>query len=257
MKIHVLGSGSCIVSQERCSSGYLVESGDDLLMVDTGTGTSNMLRRKGVETSQIDAIINTHRHPDHISDLVPILQDKVVRSFEEDEPDIALYGPEKHAEYLESRIFYEMKEDSESFDKVFGFNLSINQVEKTSDIEGFEIDSFPAEHGPEGFKCVSLKISQEGKTVFFTGDTDYFEGLAKNAEGADIMVTDCSKPDDKKAEGHMTPTECAKLAEKAGVETLVLSHLYPEAESSDVKETAGNSFDGEIIVAEDLMEISI
>lgn len=257
MKLHVLGSGSCIVSQERCSAGYLIESEDTILMIDSGTGTSDMLRRKGVETSDIDAIINTHRHPDHISDLIPIVQDKVVRSFEQDEPDIFLYGPSGHLDYLESRIFYEMKEDSDEFGSSFGFNLDMSEVETISDVAGFKIESFSAEHGPEGFECVSLHISKNSKTIFFTGDTDYFEGLSKNAAGADVLVADCSKPDDRKAEGHMTPTECAQVAEAAGVETLVLSHLYPEAEESDIVESAEKAFDGNIVVAEDLMELEI
>jgi ribonuclease BN (tRNA processing enzyme) len=257
MKLHVLGSGSCIVSQERCSSGYLVESENDLVMVDSGAGTSDMLRRKGVVTDEIDAIINTHRHPDHISDLIPIIQDKVVRSFQKEESGIGLYGPDKHKDYLKSRIFYEMKENSENFDSSFGFNLEIGNIEKVSSVSGFDIDSFPADHGPKGFKCVSLKISRKEKTIFFTGDTDYFEDLAENASGADLIVADCSKPDEKKVEGHMTPTECAKLAEEAGADVLLLSHLYPEAEDSNLIQAAEKVFKGEIEVADDLMTLEI
>ena len=244
MKLHVLGSGSCIVSQERCSSGYLVESENDLVMVDSGAGTSDMLRRKGVVT-------------DHISDLIPIIQDKVVRSFQKEESGIGLYGPDKHKDYLKSRIFYEMKENSENFDSSFGFNLEIGNIEKVSSVSGFGIDSFPADHGPKGFKCVSLKISRKEKRIFFTGDTDYFEDLAENASGADLIVADCSKPDEKKVEGHMTPTECAKLAEEAGADVLLLSHLYPEAEDSNLIQPAEKVFKGEIEVADDLMTLEI
>lgn len=228
-----------------------------MLMIDSGTGTSDMLRRKEVETSDIDAIINTHRHPDHVSDLIPIVQDKVVRSFEENEPDIFLYGPEGHLEYLESRIFYEMKEDTGDFMSSFGFNLETGVIDNVSRVSEFKINSFPAEHGPEGFQCVSLSISKNGKTIFFTGDTDYFEALAENAEGANIIVADCSKPDGQKAEGHMTPTECAQVAETAGAEKLVLSHLYPEAEKSNIAQAAEKVFNGDIVVAEDLMELEI
>ncbi len=257
MKLHILGSGSCIVSQERCSSGYLIESEENLLMIDSGTGTSDMLRKKGIRTNEIDAIINTHRHPDHISDLIPIVQDKVVRSFKQDEPDISLYGPKGHSDYLESRIFYEMKEDPNKFQTSFGFDLSVREIEKVSEASEFKVKSFPADHGPEGFKCVSLSISKEGKSVFFTGDTGYFEDLAKNAEGSDLLVADCSKPDDDKVEGHMTPTECAQVAEAAGVNMLVLSHLYPEVENSNLTQSVEQVFSGEVVVAQDLMELEI
>ncbi|MFB6147360.1 MAG: MBL fold metallo-hydrolase, partial [Candidatus Nanohaloarchaea archaeon] len=71
---------------------------------------------------------------------------------------------------------------------------------------------------------------------------DYFRALEDFARGADVLVTDCSMPDDEKMEGHMTPTESARLAEKAGVEKLVLSHLYPDIEGHDIVEKARETF---------------
>jgi len=256
MKLHVLGSGSCLVAQKRTSSGYLIETSDSLVMLDTGTGTTKTMREKGFSTRELDAIVNTHRHPDHVSDLVPIIQDKVVRSFSEEEPNLTLYGPEDHIHYVKDRMHHEMREHWEDFNEKFGFRIDVKELNKTDEIAGLKVESFYAEHGPEDFNCVSLKLSEE-KTVFFTGDTDYFEGLAENASGADMIVADCSKPDELKSEGHMTPSECAKVAQKADVETLVLSHLYPEAEESDIAEKASEIFKGEIIVAEDLMTLEV
>lgn len=257
MRLHILGSGSCLVAQERTSSGYLLETENSLVMIDTGAGTTKRIREKGFSTDQIDAIINTHRHPDHVSDLVPIIQDKVVRSFDQSEPDITLYGPEEHLEYLESRMHHEMREHWEDFEEKFGFLLQIEEIEDTSQVSNLKLNSFPAEHGPEGFNCASLELSGDNTTIFFTGDTDYFDQLSKNASGSDIIVADCSKPDKLKSEGHMTPTECARVARDAGAQTLVLSHLYPEAENSDIKHVASSVFNGEIVVAEDLMTLSL
>ena len=256
MILKVLGSGSCIVAQERTSSGYILQANDSILMIDTGTGTTDALRRAGINTDDIDAVVNTHRHPDHISDLVPIIQDKIVRSFQDEEPEIKLLGPEGHIDYLESRIFHEMKEDIHEFDDLFDFQVSIAELEQVSEVKDIDIQVFDADHGPEGFKCVSLKFEAE-KTIFFTGDTDFFEGLAENAAGADMIVADCSKPDEEKVEGHMTPTECGKLAQGADADKLVLSHLYPEAEASDIRDSAQEHFEGDILVAEDLKEFEV
>jgi len=55
----------------------------------------------------------------------------------------------------------------------------------------------------------------------------------------------------------MTPTECAKLAEEAGADVLLLSHLYPEAEDSNLIQPAEKVFKGEIEVADDLMTLEI
>jgi len=242
-----------MVVQERTPSGYLLETEEATLLVDTGTGITRNLRKTRFSTDDIDAVINTHRHPDHISDLVPIIQDKVVRSFEGEEPDIKLLGPEGHTDYLEKRMHGEMMESPDTVQENFGFEVDVRNIEDVSEIFGLKIETLEAEHGPEGFDCLSIRVSDGAKSIVFTGDTDYFEGLKDFAKDADLIVTDCSKPDNMKIEGHMIPTECAEIAEGANVEKLVLSHLYPEAESSEIEETAAKIFSRDIVVAEDLM----
>jgi ribonuclease BN (tRNA processing enzyme) len=254
MRLHILGSGSCIVNQEKTSSGYLVETDKNLFMVDTGTGTTESLRKTNYSTNDIDTIINTHRHPDHVSDLVPIIQDKVVRSSQENEPDIKLIGPEGHQNYLESRMHDEMRVSPSEVSEEFGFNLEVIDLD-SKELEEIDLDFIRADHGPSGFECLSIKLKEGEDTIVFTGDTDFNEELIQFSANADIIVADCSRPDKKKVEGHMTPSECAKIAERANVGTLILSHLYPEAESSDVKEKASKIFKGRIIVAEDLITV--
>jgi len=225
-------------------------------MVDTGTGTSESLRRLGLDSSDLDTIINTHRHPDHVSDLIPIVQDKVVNSFQSDQSKITLMGPGGHRNYLDRRMHDEMRASPSEVEEKFGFKIEINELEGKNKFEEIEISSISANHGPEDFPCLSVRISSE-KDIVFSGDTDYFEELIDFSRGADLLVADCSKPDEEKVSGHMTPTECAEIAEEAQVKKLVLSHLYPEAESFNLKEKASKTFQGEVVVAEDLATIEI
>lgn len=259
MKLTVIGSGSCVVKQDnRSSSAYILEIGSKTFLVDSGTGSLKNLPETGYSVSEIDGVISTHRHPDHISDLVPLIQDKVVHSFEENEKDILLLGPEGHREYLGDRIHHEMAENIGDFDQKFGFDLNIDelrpeQIFKTGDVR---IEVQEAEHGPENFECLSVKLSDGENTVVFTGDTDYHEGLVDFSENADLLITDCSRPSGVEVEGHMNAEECGKLAERGNVNKLVLSHLYPQAEAEDVGKQASELFDGDIVVAEDFLEIS-
>ena len=61
-----------------------------------------------------------------------------------------------------------------------------------------------------------------------------------------------------KAKGHLSARECGMVAAKAGAKKLVLSHLYPACSPDEdrVKESR-EAFDGEIVLAEDLMTINI
>ncbi|MFB6207864.1 MAG: MBL fold metallo-hydrolase [Candidatus Nanohaloarchaea archaeon] len=259
MKLHVLGSGSCVVDQQdRTPSGYVLEVDNLVLLVDTGTGVTRNLPELGLSVDEIDAVINTHRHPDHVSDLVPVVQDKVVRSFAQDEPAITLYGPEGHIEYLEDRMKHEMVDLPGEIEEKFGFGFEVVEVgDRINLSDNIVMKTIEADHGPEGFTCLSLRIEGPDKTIVFTGDTDYFEELGEFAEDADLLVTDCSKPDELKVEGHMTPTESAKIARNAGVETLLLSHLYPETDGYDIVSKASKTFSGKVVEAEDLMSIQV
>lgn len=225
-------------------------------MIDSGTGSlKNLAETASVQV--VDAVVNTHRHPDHISDLLPFIQDKVVRSFSSEEQDLEIYGPEGQKEYLEDRMRHEMMEHPSDIREKFGFDLSVKNLEASQSIVDFSVESLEALHGPEGFKCVSLKFSLNGKVVVFTGDTDYNPELESFAEGADLLVTDCSRSGSEEVSGHMNVGECATLAEKAGVDRLLLSHLYPQAEEHDLKSQASEKFAGEVVVAEDLMSLEI
>lgn len=255
MKLTVLGSGSCVVEQDsRASSGYILEAGNTTVMVDTGTGSTKNIPESEYSIADLAVVVNTHRHPDHVSDLLPVVQDKVVRSFSSEEPEIILYGPEGHQEYLKDRMRHEMVESPDSVEENFGFGFEVKEIGSPEKIsQNMALESIEAIHGPESFECLSLKFISEGKEIVFTGDTDYNPELEEFAEGADILVADCSRPRSQEVEGHMNAEECGRLAEKAGVGKLVLSHLYPETEGENLKSQAGGFFDGDIVVAEDLM----
>jgi ribonuclease Z len=100
-----------------------------------------------------------------------------------------------------------------------------------------------------------------GRKIIYTGDTKPFESFAKFAEGADLVIHDCTFDDSlvEKAgvDGHSTPTQAAEQAKAAGAKQLVLSHIsarYPNAGLllEQAKKTFPNS-----ILAEDFMELEL
>jgi ribonuclease Z len=100
-----------------------------------------------------------------------------------------------------------------------------------------------------------------GRKIVYTGDTKPFEAFAKFAEGADLVIHDCTFDDsliEKAAlDGHSTPTQAAGQAKAAGAKQLALSHIsarYPNAELllEQAKKTFANS-----VLAEDFMELEL
>jgi len=78
--------------------------------------------------------------------------------------------------------------------------------------------------------------------------------LGKNA---DLMILECSMPDELKIEKHLTPTLCGQMARESTCKSLCLTHFYPPCDMADVLKTCRQEFSGNIILARDLTVIDL
>src|SRR2546427_11542440 len=90
----------------------------------------------------------------------------------------------------------------------------------------------------------------EGRLVY-TGDTGPSSKLARWAAGADLLLAECSLPEEMALDSHLTPERAGELARDAGVRRLVLTHFYPPVETSDPARGAGARFGGPVAAARD------
>jgi len=117
------------------------------------------------------------------------------------------------------------------------------------------IKTLPLEHTPES---VGYRIaSPQGRTVVYAGDTDYCPNIVELARGADLLLLECSFPEGRKVNGHLTPSLAGRIAQEAECRRLVLTHLYPPCDQSDIRGDCRKVFDGEVLLAEDMMRITI
>ena len=87
--------------------------------------------------------------------------------------------------------------------------------------------------------------------MVYTGDTGPSAELASWAKGCDLLLAECSLPDDQAIEGHLTPGTVGRLAASAQPRRLVLTHLYPPTERLDVGKLVGKHFKGPVALAAD------
>ena len=73
MKVTLLGSGTCVPRLDRSACAVLVETKDCKILLDLGPGTMRRLLRYGVSIFELTHIFISHFHPDHTSELVPLL----------------------------------------------------------------------------------------------------------------------------------------------------------------------------------------
>ncbi len=248
MKLTILGSGTCVPSLKRNASGYLLEAGDKEVLIDCGSGILLQLERVGRSYKDVDALFLTHGHPDHFADLMPMIHALFYTPNFTRDKDFSIIAPPGFRQYYDKAIGSILGKSSD-FQIIF--------IEATDQMEfgPWSISSSSTVHSNDS---IAYRFEHQGRSVIFSGDADYDQGIIDLSEKADLLVADCSFPDAMKVKGHLSARECGLLAHKAEVKKLVLSHIYPaDSPDEDRVTEAKEQFKGNVILAEDLMEIII
>ena len=282
IKLTILGSGTAAPRLERNMAGYLLEAGNKKILFDSGPGTIRQLLKLKVNLLDIDDVFYTHLHNDHINDLGAIIWSNNYGMGRK--TALNIYGPKGFKKYFKILMEKILKPTKLNY----GINvkemwngsiikipiknennkkfLIINKIDKNSMMDKnnknnainiknnkyITIKSIKSEHTDAS---ISYRIEHDNKSIVYSGDTDYSNEIIKISKNADLLILECSLPDNKKAKGHLTPSLCGKIAAKANVKKSVLTHFYPEADKADVKGQCTKEFNGEIILAKDFMEI--
>ena len=251
MELIVLGSGTGVPSLRRGAPAYAVLAAGRLILLDLGSGACRALLRHGLNFSQVDIMALSHLHPDHIGDLVPFLfASHYALGYTRQEPFwlLAARGFAAFHERLKS-AFGQWVEAPAGLLRLRELNP---EGPDGAVWEGLTIKTAPVNH-IEG--SLAYRLEAEGQALVYSGDTDESDSLADLAKGANLLILECSMP--HKVPGHLTPGEAGRLAAKAGVARLLLTHFYPPCDEVDVGALAAREFTGEILLAEDDLRIRL
>jgi len=246
----ILGSGTGVPSLRRASPALLLRSQSSIVLIDSGSGTLRRMLEVGMTYRDIDLLLYTHIHPDHISELVPIL---FVCKYADlpRQKDLFLLGGHGFKHH-----FAQLKKIYGSWIEPQSYHLTLNETShKPFLFKEMKISSKPMAHISES---VGYRIElKDGKSIAISGDTDYSENIVELASGVDLLVLECSFPDGKKVEGHLTPSLAGRIGVESRCKRLLLTHLYPICDRFDILKECKQIFGGDVILAEDLMRIEI
>ncbi len=250
MQLIILGSGVGVPRSKRSAPGLCVKVKNQPILFDSGSGTAYQLPKAGINYHRIDRIFYSHvAHPDHINDLSAIVFAKKY-DYPGRKDSLTITGPKGIKRFYENleRLFPTIKNPP--------FSVTILEVD-TSQIEfnGIVVESKPLYHGD--VESVGYRLEFEGKSIVYSGDTDYCHNLVELARDTDLLVIECSFPDGFKVKGHLTPSLAGRVAQEAGARRVVLTHLYPLCDRYDILGQTQKIYQGEVIVAEDLMKIDV
>ncbi len=250
MELIIIGSGTAALQPRRGPSGYVLKTGDQIFLLDGGTGTLLKCLEAGVSYKDIDKIFYTHLHPDHTIDLIPFLfSTRHTPGFARTKK-LELHGPVGFKDFFNGLVGLYGKGLVEGDYRI----EVVEMAENSLSFERLKITTKLMKHS-EG--AIGYRFELNDKIFVYSGDTDFCEGIIALAQNADVLLLECSFPDEMKVKGHLTPTEAGKIASRAEVDRLILTHLYPPCDEVDILEVCRREFDGEIKLAEDLMRVEI
>ncbi len=273
----MLGSGGALPTPDRSPAAYWLEADGRGMLLDPGPGALVRLMRSPHGPDAVDAIrtvLMTHLHPDHCADLVSLLfalRSEVTTST----APLQLIGPRGLSDYLDRlRDLYghwitPLRREVPVLEVAPGEALRPGaddpDVWTTAGDRGPSPDSasaaasasitlFAASHGENRFSADNLCLrvaDADGATLAYSGDSEPCAGLTAAAAGVDLLVTECSTPDELAVAGHMTPSKVAALCRDARPGRVVLTHLYPPAAALDLAALVGENCPSRIEVGRD------
>lgn len=277
MKLTILGSGSPEAYVRRASSGYLLEIGDDKILFDCGGGVFDNLLRAGLKPSDISYIVFSHLHSDHMMDYARLVH----AAWDEGGAPIKVFGPSPIAAITDGYfgrngvLSHDLRartelEPSQLVWQARGGTLprawpapEITEIVDGATIQGkgWRILSFAVPHAQPVLSCFGFRLEAARKAFVYSGDAALCDALASHCSGADLLLHWCYRLDSQPSHPAMerltpTPTEIAKMALRAGVQRLLLTHMRVNmdspAQQAEVRAALSQHFKGPSEVVKDL-----
>ena len=252
MRLTTLGTGTISLSATRGCAAHLVEAGAVRLLLDCGPGTAHALERHGIDWWGITHVALTHFHLDHIGDLPTLVFAwRHARVAPRAEP-LVLLGPpgtitlvERWAAALGAWL------------ATPGFPLMVREVVHGEPLDLGDGVALEARAVPHTEESVAYSVTRAGRRLVYTGDTGPDESLGAWAAGCDLLLAECSLPEAMAVPIHLTPAQCGALAAVAAPRRLVLTHMYPPLEGTDLHAALGAHRAGEVVVARDGLRLTV
>ena len=252
----VCGSRSPLPSPGRAETCILINAGDDLFVVDIGDGSNDNLRSWNINFRDIEAVLITHLHSDHIADLPGLHQNAWVVG--ERSSKLKVFGPEGidqftqgiEMAYAHDYVFRnEHHGDAKAPLQFAGFDTRVIDLNNPVIFDNGElkITAFKVIHEPIE-PALGFRFEYKGRSIVISGDTSYTQTVIDNSMNADVLFHEAQAnhmlaimEESLRSRGadllatvlddittyHTTLVEAAEIANEANVKKLFFYHLTP------------------------------
>lgn len=285
MQITLLGTGTPTPSLARMSSGYMIEIGDDVILLDHGPGSYHRLLETGKHAVDVSHVFFTHLHYDHTADYVRLMLNRwdqgggIV-------PDLNVYGP-VGTEHFSERLFGEdgafaldirariELEASLGYYRARGGKLPrprpnpiIREIRAREVVatDRWQLSSVAVPHAQPVLACFAYRIDSDAGSVVYSGDSAPSPTLVRLAKDCDVLIHMCQRIEGTELTEHAkrfssSHLDVARTAQQSGAKVCVVSHVTDQMDATGMKERLLREmvqiYSGHIIWGEDLLQIPL
>lgn len=234
MRVQVVGSSGTFPAPGRPASGYVISQGGVRVWCDAGPGTFMSLP---FESELIDALVVSHRHPDHCADLMAAYH-AWTHGLEPRDP-VPLYAPQT----VWDRLVAFLEKEPPCFD----FNPAL--AGDSFRIGEMTIDFVEMNHS---VPTIGSRWEANNRSLFYTADTGPAGSWRDAATGVDVLLSEASYQgpvENKTFSHHLTAGEAGSIARELGAGRLVLTHIPPYLDPSVSVAEAELEFDRPVQLA--------
>lgn len=221
--LRVLGCGDAFGSGGRFQTAFLVFDGSTRFLVDCGATVLQSMHRWDVDRGAVDLVLLSHLHGDHMSGLPFLILDahfNVRRTRR-----LLVAGPPGTGPRLHD-MMETLFPGSTGMALRYPLEVSEYTLEAPNRVAGLVVTPYEVTH-PCGAPPTALRIECGGRTVAYSGDTQWAPGVVRAADGADLLLLECNAYD-RRMPNHL---DLGTLKEHRGElrsRRIVLTHMGQE-----------------------------
>lgn len=273
IEIILTGTGSPMVDPNRAGPSTLVKAGEAIFLADCGRGVLMRAAAVGVGAANLTAVLLTHLHSDHITDLSDVITTRWITSLTP--APLPIIGPPGTRAVVEATlaalapdISYRIGHhaDITAPPEVMVTEYTAGQVFHDG---GVRIIAAATDHRPVE-PTIAFRIEYDGASVVLAGDSVPCGTLDALASGADALVHTAIRKDLVEQvpvqrltdilDYHYSVEQAAATAARAGVQTLVLTHYVPALTAGTEDQwraLAAGEFSGRVELGDDLLRVTV
>ncbi|MDD5170146.1 MAG: MBL fold metallo-hydrolase [Syntrophales bacterium] len=220
MKVQFIGSGDAFGSGGRFNTCIHITGAHVNFLIDCGASSLIALKSNHVELNEIGLILVTHFHADHFGG-IPffILNAQFSKRLE----PLIIAGPPGLAAWYD-RAMETAFPGSSGTKQRFAMTFQELSPHTTRTIGNIVVTAFPTDHGSPGGPCLAYRIEAEGRTIAFTGDTDWTDALIAAGQNADLLISEAYSFD-RKVRMHMDLSSLKDHLHLMNPKRVILTHM--------------------------------